>query len=180
MQLLLRWCWGPVLQCSVIGLVLSATLFATQPCMVLGGSDMFPVVRESGNRWLPTVGEKFHLWSQIQAIAMFQREILKQMISCLCRWFSPSGAPSCHLTRLCAPPPAMTGTLPPWTLSGANSRHQGARCCLPPARMGTFFKALLLNPLALLGHLGDLSTCHDGNLLQICPTCLLRKVSSIS
>ena len=81
--------------------------------IVLGGSDMFPVVRGSGNRWLPTVGEKFHLWSQIQAIAMFQREILKQMISCLCRWFLPSGAPSRHLTRLCAPPPAMMGTLPP-------------------------------------------------------------------
>ena len=68
---LLDWCW-----------LLSATSFATQRCLVFGGSDMFPVVRGSGNRWLPTVGEKFHLWSQIQAIAMFQREILKQMISC--------------------------------------------------------------------------------------------------
>ena len=46
--------------------------------------------------------------------------------------------------------------------------------------MGTFFKALLLNSLALVGHLGDLSTCYDGNSLQISSTCLLRNDSGIS
>ena len=71
------------------------------------------------------------------------------------------------------------GNFTPWTQPEANSRHLGASCSMPPATMGTFFKALLLNPLALLGHLGDLSSCYDGNSLQISPTCLLRKVSGM-